>query len=160
VRAQLGMVVVLVSLDRRIFDRSVHPLDLTIGPGMVGLCEAMFDPVVGENRVDLVGHGFEHVLQELPGGLSVSRGNELGNGELGCPVDTDEEKELALDRRTLAPLRHRLRIDSKSPAQLREPSVPPSNRWRAGSHYCSSDGVPSPAGSNRWRRAGSIVALP
>jgi hypothetical protein len=29
--------------------------------------------------VDLVGHGFEHVLQELPGRFSVSRCNELGN---------------------------------------------------------------------------------
>ncbi len=48
--------------------------------------------------MDLVGHCLEHVLQELPGRLSVSCRNELGDGELGCPVDTDEEKELALGR--------------------------------------------------------------
>ena len=48
--------------------------------------------------MDLVGHGLEHVLQELPGRLSVSRCNELSDGELGCPVDADEEVELALGR--------------------------------------------------------------
>jgi len=60
------------------------------------LCDV--DAVVGQDGVDLVGHGLEHVLEELPGRLSVSRGNELSDGELGRPVDTDEEKELALGR--------------------------------------------------------------
>jgi hypothetical protein len=46
--------------------------------------------------VDLIGHGLEHVLQELPGGLSVSCCNELSDGELGRPVDSDERAELAL----------------------------------------------------------------
>jgi hypothetical protein len=36
------------------------------------------------------------MLQELPGGLSVSRCNELGDGELGGPVNADEQVELAL----------------------------------------------------------------
>ena len=118
------MVVVVVTLDRRIFDRSVHPLDLTIGPWMVGLGQAVLDTVgladdveahwpgvdgvavpgllcelnaiIGENGVDLIGHGFEHVLKELPGRLSVGRRNELGDGELGSAVDSHKEKELAL----------------------------------------------------------------
>lgn len=48
--------------------------------------------------MDLVGHHLEHVLEELPGRLSVSCRNELGNGELGSAVDADEEKELAFGR--------------------------------------------------------------
>ncbi|MBA3912050.1 MAG: hypothetical protein C0524_19755 [Rhodobacter sp.] len=48
-----------------------------------------------ENGMDLIGHGLEHVLEELPGGASVRCFNELGNGELGCPVDAHEEVELA-----------------------------------------------------------------
>jgi len=49
---------------------------------------------IGENRVDLVGHYLEHVLEELAGSLSVSCCNELSNGELECPVDADEQTEL------------------------------------------------------------------
>jgi hypothetical protein len=52
----------------------------------------------GQNRVDLLGHGFEHVLKEFHGRLSVRSCNELGVGELGSAVNTDEEKELALPR--------------------------------------------------------------
>jgi len=50
--------------------------------------------VVSENGVELIGHGFEHVLQELPCRLSVSGCNELSDGELGCPVDFDEQIKL------------------------------------------------------------------
>jgi len=61
-------------------------------PGLLG----ELDPVVGKNRPDLVWHGLEHVLQEFPCGLSVNRCNALSDGELGCPVDADEQVELAL----------------------------------------------------------------
>jgi hypothetical protein len=54
--------------------------------------------VVGRDCVDLTGHSFQQVRQELPGCLSVSCRNELGDGELGSAVDADEEKELALGR--------------------------------------------------------------
>lgn len=54
------------------------------------------DAIVGQYGVDLIGHSLEHVLQELPSSLSISRFNELSDGELGCPVDADEEKELSL----------------------------------------------------------------
>ena len=40
--------------------------------------------------MDLAGHGFEQVLQELPGRLSIRRFHELGDGELGRPRDADE----------------------------------------------------------------------
>ena len=59
-------------------------------------CSANWMPLSVKNGVDLIGHGLEHVLQELPGSLSVSRCNELSDGELGRPVDADEEIELAL----------------------------------------------------------------
>jgi hypothetical protein len=61
-------------------------------PGL--LCE--LNAVVGQDGVDLVGHGLEHVLKELPGRLSISGGIELGGGELGRPVDSHKEKELDL----------------------------------------------------------------
>jgi len=51
-----------------------------------------------DNGVDLIGHGLEHVLQELPGGLSVSCRNELGDGEFGRPVNAYKEIELAFNR--------------------------------------------------------------
>ena len=59
------------------------------------------DAIIGENGVDLIGQGFDHALQKLPGGLSVSRSNELGKRELVCPVDADEEVELAFSRLNL-----------------------------------------------------------
>ena len=46
----------------------------------------------------LIGHGLEHMLQDLPSGAAVSFFNELGDGELGSPVDAHEETELALRR--------------------------------------------------------------
>lgn len=46
--------------------------------------------------MDLAGHGLKHVLEALPGLLSVSCRNEASNRELGCPVDPDEEKGRAL----------------------------------------------------------------
>ena len=50
--------------------------------------------VIRENGVDLIGLGFEQELKELPGRLSVSCGNELGDGKLGGPVDSDEQVKL------------------------------------------------------------------
>lgn len=120
--SQLVVVLVVEALDGRVLDRAVHPLNLAVGPRVVGFGQSVFDPVrladhveahwpgvdgvpvavllgeldavVGENLVDLVGHHLEHVLEELPGRLSVSCCNQLSNGELGCPVDADEQIEL------------------------------------------------------------------
>ena len=118
------MIVVMEAFDGRVLDRAVHSLDLAVGPRVVGLCEAMFDPVgltdhvethgpringvavprllgelnavVGENGVDLIGHCFEHVLQELPGRLPVCLVDELGHGKFARAVNADEQKQLAL----------------------------------------------------------------
>lgn len=120
---QLIVVFVVEPFHGRFLDRPVHPLHLAIGPRMVGLGESVLDAVrladhveahwpgvdgvpvpqllcelnaiVGKNRVDLVGYGFEHVLQELPGCLSVRCRNQLGDSELGRPVDSHKEKELS-----------------------------------------------------------------
>ena len=118
------IVTVLVEpLDRGVLDRAVDPLDLAVCPRMVRLGQPVLDavrfadhveahrpgidgvpvarliceldPVIGQNRVDLVRHSLRHVLEELPGSLSGSRCNELGDGELGSPVDADEHVELA-----------------------------------------------------------------
>src|SRR5262249_18481184 len=40
---QLVMVVVMIALDSCFFDGAVHALNLTIGPGMLGLCEPVID---------------------------------------------------------------------------------------------------------------------
>ncbi len=123
-RAQLIVTVVMETLDGGLLDGAVHPLDLTIGPGMIGLRQSVLDsvrladhveahlpgidrvsipglvgeldPVVGKDRMDPVWHNPEQVFQELPCCSPIGFFNELGNGELAGPVDGHEEIELAL----------------------------------------------------------------
>jgi hypothetical protein len=45
--------------------------------------------------VDLIWHGFEHVLQELPSRLPVSFLYELSHGKLARAVDANEQEELS-----------------------------------------------------------------
>ena len=49
-------------------------IDCVAVPGLLGELDAIF----GQYGVDLVGHGFEQALQELPSGLSIRRFHELG----------------------------------------------------------------------------------
>ena len=121
-RAQLIVIFVMEAFDSRVLDRPVHPFDLSIGPGVVRLGQAVLytigladhvephgpgidrvaiarllgelDTIVGQDGMDPIGHGFEHVLQELPGRFSVSRCNELSDGELGSSVNAYKEIEL------------------------------------------------------------------
>ena len=51
-RAQLIMAVVVASFHCRLLDRSVHPLDLAIGPRMVWLGQAVFDPICFADHVE------------------------------------------------------------------------------------------------------------
>jgi hypothetical protein len=44
---ELIVAVVVVAPDSRFLDRAVHPLDLTIGPGMARLGQAMIDVILG-----------------------------------------------------------------------------------------------------------------
>ena len=62
---------------------------------------AELDAVVGQYRVDLVGHGLDQRAQEVGGGLSCRFHFKPGERELGRPVDRDEEVELAFLRSNL-----------------------------------------------------------
>ena len=39
------MAVVTVALDGSLFDRAVHPLDLALGPRVIGVRQPMLDPI-------------------------------------------------------------------------------------------------------------------
>ena len=43
---------VVISLDGRILDCPVHPLDLSIGPRMIGLGQSMFDPLFTTDSIE------------------------------------------------------------------------------------------------------------
>ena len=51
---ELAMSFIVIALDGGLFERSVHPFDLAVGPWMVGLGETMLDLV-------LAAHAIEHV---------------------------------------------------------------------------------------------------
>ena len=117
---------VVIPLDGRVLDGAVHPLGLSVGPGMIGLSQPMFNPVfctyavervaaepggrarsvfwqigeldsiVGEHDLDPVGHGGGEGLQEGARGLCISLVDELSDSKLGGAVDRYVEIELAL----------------------------------------------------------------
>lgn len=121
--AQFVVAVVVEALDGGVLDGAVHPFDLTVGPGMVRLGQPVLyavgvadhveahltreggvavagllgelDAVVRQDGVDLVRHGPQQVLQELPGGSPVGLVDQLGDGELAGAVDADKQIELA-----------------------------------------------------------------
>ena len=49
---ELVVRLVVIPLHGRVLDRPVHPLDLPIGPGMIGLGQSMFDPVFPTDAVE------------------------------------------------------------------------------------------------------------
>jgi hypothetical protein len=123
VRPELVVAVVVVALDGRVLDRAVHPLDLTIGPRMVHLGQAMLDAVlvadpvedvlavpdvllagreldavVGQQRVDPIGHGRDQVAQELCGFHLAGALDQAGEGDLRGSIDRHEQAQLALGR--------------------------------------------------------------
>ena len=95
VRFELSVRAVMVALDGRLLEGSVHPLDLTIGPRMVGFGQPMLDAVgmakpvehmdaptsrgpepvlrqvreldavIGQHGVDFVGDGFDQGIEEV-----------------------------------------------------------------------------------------------
>ena len=115
----------MVASDGRFLDRAVHALDLAIGPGMLDLGQPMFDaillaahiehmcyvscrravrvarreseldPIVGENRVDLVGDSRDQSFEEGRGGGPSRLPDQLHEGELAGAIDGDVEVELA-----------------------------------------------------------------
>ena len=114
-RLKLLATIVTEAFDGRVLDCSVHALDLTVGPRMVGLGQSMLDPVgladhvkahlpgiggvavpglvgeldvvIGQDRVDPVWNDFEEVFQKLPSGPPVGLLDQLSDGELAGAVD-------------------------------------------------------------------------
>ena len=121
VGCQLGMAVVMVAFDGRFLDRSIHPFDLTVGPGMLDLgqpvldvmlvadpvedvVEGVFvvrhvgelDAVVGQHGVDGIGHGSDQIVQELGGDHLARFAMSLDERELAGAVDPHEQAQLSL----------------------------------------------------------------
>jgi hypothetical protein len=114
------------AFDGRLLDRSVHPLDLSVGPGVTRLREPVLDvdrfadhveaqltrpggitvtrllgkldAILGQDRVDPVWHRFQQVFKELPSLSSISLVDELGDREFTRAVDADEQVELTFGR--------------------------------------------------------------
>src|SRR5579862_2640878 len=61
VAAQLAVGLVVVPLDGRFFEGAVHPLDLPIGPGMVGFGEAVLDAACSTDFLE----GMEAMASDL-----------------------------------------------------------------------------------------------
>lgn len=111
------------AFDGCFLDRPVHPFYLTIGPGMVGFRQTMFDlvsfadhveahgarprriavaglfskldPIVGQDGVDPVRDDAQEMFEEFPGRLPIGFLNQLCDSELAGPIDGDEEIQLA-----------------------------------------------------------------
>ncbi len=118
---QLLAALVVEAFDGQFLNRAVHPLDLTVGPRIVrpgkpvlnvigfadhvkahltrpgGVAVAWLlgelDAVVGQNRVNAVGHGFQEKFEELLSRPPVSLVDKLGDRKLAGAVDADEQVE-------------------------------------------------------------------
>lgn len=118
--AKLLMGIVVVAVNGGILERSVHPLHLTIGPGMIGLGQTMLntvlgtdpvkqqfegitisltigklDAVIGQDGVDSVGHSGNEMTQEIDSDRPCCPLVQLRKGELGGAVDRDKQVQLA-----------------------------------------------------------------
>jgi hypothetical protein len=112
---QVDMSLVVIRFHWSRFERAVHPFHLAIGPGMVGFGQPMVDTMlmtdtikamvkgvdvaftvreltamIGEHRVDLLGHSSHHVPEELSGHHCVGFGVQLGISKLAGAVDRDK----------------------------------------------------------------------
>ena len=54
VRPELIVAVVVVAFDGRVLEGAVHSLDLSIGPRVVGLCQAVLDVVLAADPLEHV----------------------------------------------------------------------------------------------------------
>jgi len=128
VRFELFVGVIEEAFDGSFLDGPVHPFDLSVGPGMVGLgqtvADAMMttdaiegvstpscrnpstvlrqigelDSVVGEHGVDAIRNGPDECFEEGSGRLHIGFFHELDHSELRGPVDGHEEVEFAFGR--------------------------------------------------------------
>ena len=119
------MSIVMIALNSGFLDRSVHALDLAVRPWMLDLGQPVFDvifpaahiehmghvscrratrvarreseldPIVGENRVDLVGNRRDQSFEEDRGGGPSCLLNQSHKGELAGTINGYIEVELA-----------------------------------------------------------------
>lgn len=126
VRPELLVAVVMVSFDGCVLDGAVHPLDLTIGPGVVHLGQPVLDTVliadaiedvlavadvahaigeldgvIGEHCVDTVRHGLDQFAQELRSLHLACTLDEANKGEFAGGVDGHKHAQLAFGRADL-----------------------------------------------------------
>lgn len=120
--AELIVAVVAIPVDCCVFDRAVHPLDLTICPPMVGFDQSTFDvasladqikshlaecdavavprllceldTIVSENGMDLARNAFQQVFQDLPSRLAIGFLNRLRHCKFACSVNGHKEMQL------------------------------------------------------------------
>lgn len=113
--AELIVAVVVIPFDCRLLDRTVYRFDLTVGPWMVGLGQAMFDTigfadqikphlakrdavsvawllceldaVIGENGVDFVGHGIKEIFKERPSCFAIGLFDHVRDRELAGAIN-------------------------------------------------------------------------
>ena len=115
------MGIVMISPDGGLFDCPVHALDLSVGPGMVHLCQPVFDlmvcantiedvfegkpillaigeldAVIGQDGVDPVRHSINQVAQELGGNPFSRTLMQFDIGEFRGPVDGDKQPDFAV----------------------------------------------------------------
>src|SRR5436853_7903896 len=57
VGSELVVAVIVIAVDGRLFDRAGHPLDLPIGPWVMGLGQAMLDAVGSAGPIESVDPG-------------------------------------------------------------------------------------------------------
>ena len=123
---ELFVAVVMGALDGGFLDGPVHSLDLSVGPGMIDLGEAMLDAVlatahakhvgdelrgrafgmargkaerdavVSQHCMDLVGHSCDQRGEEGGRRNPVGLIDPLDEGELAGPVDANEREQFAL----------------------------------------------------------------
>jgi hypothetical protein len=55
VLAKLVVAAVVVAPNGRLFERTVHPLDLTVRPRMIWLCQPMLNPVRAAEQIEHMG---------------------------------------------------------------------------------------------------------
>ena len=118
------MTVVMEAFDGCFLDCPVHPLNLTVRPGMIGFRQTMFDlvrfadhveahgarpgriavteliseldAVIGQNGVDPVRDHTQEIFEKFPGRLPINFPDQVCDSEFACPVDSNEEVQLAL----------------------------------------------------------------
>jgi hypothetical protein len=88
VAAQLHVGFVVVAPDRRLLEGPVHAFDLAVGPGVLGLGQAVVDVVLRTGELESMG---AEGLAGLQGAFDVGcrRALVAGGGEVGAVVGQD-----------------------------------------------------------------------